>query len=137
MSIPITNKQAIIDRLMTGEQLPTIAFSLGITASAISHALSKDAEYKDAIECQLDARMRMREQMVDDATDMFSLARAKELLRHSEFRATTEGRSRWGKDTIDAPTLAPTFNVIMSSPNHTLTIVNEEGGVKIEGKGQG
>ena len=54
----VVHKQTVIDRLSKGEQLPTIAKDLGITASAISHALSKDTDYIDAIVLQLDVRMR-------------------------------------------------------------------------------
>ena len=114
----VVHKQTVIERLSKGEQLPTIAKDLGITASAISHALSKDTDYIDAIVLQLDVRMRQREEEVESATDMFSLARAKELLRHSEFRASTEARSRWGNKDI------PVINI--NTGNQVDTILAEK-----------
>jgi hypothetical protein len=136
MSIPITNKQAIINRLATGERLKDIAHDYGITSQAISLELADDPDYKQAMLLSVDAKLDKREEELELCSDQLTFSRARELLSHARWQAERIHRAKYGKDTIDAPTSAPTFNVILSSP-HTLTIVSDQGGVKIEDKGQG
>lgn len=138
-ALAIIHKDDILQRLSNGEQLVSIARSMSITPAAISQQLADDPAYQAAREDCLDARMIMREGMVEDAPDMLNLARAKELLRHSEFRASTEAPKRWGKTNTDAPVqIAPVFNVIMNSPTPAPVItyvVESQGGVKSDRQG--
>jgi len=138
-ALAIIHKQAILQRLQAGEHGVSIAHSLNITKSALSHALADDPEYQAAIEDGLDVRMIQREQEVEQSTDMFNLARAKELLRHSEFRASVECPKRWGKNADVQVMVAPVFNVIVSNPSPTYTYDSAtdqtQGGLSVQGQG--
>lgn len=132
-AIAILNKQAILERLQAGEYVKDIAVSLNVTPSAIKNQLSNDPEYQDALEQALDSRMILREQMLETAPDMLSVSRARELLRHAEFRASVECPKRWGKNSDVSVQIAPVFNVIVTGepPQYEF----DRGGVKDTDKG--
>ena len=98
-SVAITHKDSILERIQQGHRITDIAKSLGVSQPAISQVLAHDPEFIAARECGANARMEFWEGQTeaispDDAPVM--LARAREMLSHSRWRAEREFPHRWG-----------------------------------------
>lgn len=119
-ALAIIHKQEIIKRLASGERLSDIANSYNVSFQAISAPLVDDPEYKVAKMLSLDRRMELREDQLESAPDMLELARARELLSQARWRAQTEGREVWGKDTVNQQ-----VNVNLNLSNSTLSRMSD------------
>ena len=104
-ALAITHKREIIERLSGGETATSIARSFGLKShSAISHVLADDPDYQAARIDYHVARLDAVEGMITDSTDQLTLARARELATMYRWRAQTEARQVWGKDSVDTAT---------------------------------
>lgn len=98
-AVAVLQRERIINGLQAGKQLKTLAAELRVTPGAISQVLSKDPEYRSAMETGLAVQLETREQELETCTDPLNLARARELLSHARWRAERECPQRWGNRT--------------------------------------
>ena len=92
------HRELVLDAIQSGMRLSDVATLLGLkTHGAISNALRDDPEYLTAREVGVESRMELRERELEAAEDSVSVARARELLSHSRWRAEREFPDRWGQ----------------------------------------
>lgn len=96
-AVAIQHREAILDRLQAGKQLKAISRDLGVSPAAISQVLSKDPDYRSAMETGLAVQIETREEELEVAGNALNLARARELLSHARWRAERECPARWGQ----------------------------------------
>lgn len=115
-ALAIIHRDSIIEQVAQGKRLSDIAPHLGITRQAISKVLKEDPEYRDAIELGLEAKLDQRETELEAAGDQVDLARARELLSHSRWKAERECPSRWGqRQQVDLNVSGPLVNITVAS----------------------
>lgn len=94
----VLNRDAILERIEAGDRLSDIAASYGFKShSAIVKRLQNDPDYLIAREVGVERRMEDREKDLEVADDSVTVARARDLLSHSRWRAEREFPARWGQ----------------------------------------
>jgi hypothetical protein len=86
-SLAVINKETILDQIRAGVRLSEIGSALGISASAISQALSSSPDYQDALRSFHDSRIDAAEGLIESSEDQLNLARAREVWKAYSWRA--------------------------------------------------
>lgn len=98
-AVAIKHKEQILQRVMQGDYLSTIAHDLGLAGNqAIVNALSQDPDYQAAKEIGLERRLAKREGELEGC-ERRDVLRARELLAHTRWLAEREVPRRWGAHT--------------------------------------
>ena len=85
-SIAVVNKLAILKMVEAGIELAEIASIYNITPSAISNQLAADHEYRVSRCVGLESKLNKREKELEEATDMLSVSRGRELLKLAQWK---------------------------------------------------
>lgn len=93
----VAQRETIIRRLSAGDMVGAIAADLGVHRFSISRRMTHDADYQAAMTEGLEARLELREQELEGATDPVCLARTRELLSHARWRAERLNSSKYGQ----------------------------------------
>lgn len=105
LPVAVIHREAILQQVRDGVRLKDIAKQYGVTKSAIAHALSDDPEYIKAKADYHDSRLDDAEQMILDADDSTSQARARSYWQAVSWRASKEYREVYG----DKPDTSSSF----------------------------
>lgn len=92
----IENKAEIIQRIANGERITDVARSLGYKShSTLSGSLRADPNYRQAIVDSAWARLEMREEQMEGATEQTDITRQRELLSHARWMAERLDREQF------------------------------------------
>lgn len=127
----LINRDQILARVANGDRLKDIAHDLGITKQTIANALSDDIEYQKAKAAYHDSRLDQAEQMILDADDNTSQARARSYWQAVSWRASKEQRDIYG-DRPDQGSAGVTI-VINTQDSRGVLIQGDGGGVRAGG----
>jgi hypothetical protein len=105
-SIPIETKQAILEdakkRILEGSTLDQIATSHGIDTKTLNTWLiALGDEYKELREAWIDNMLVEAKSELDNASDQFPLARAREQWKAATWYAERRDRLRYGQQTMN------------------------------------
>lgn len=101
-ALALIDDDSILSRIEGGENPARIAHSLGVHKSAIYHRFANRPDYQLARKSGMHVRVEEGEDEISDATDPFTLARAREKFRAISWRAEREFPDTWGaKATLD------------------------------------
>lgn len=103
-SLVLANREAIIKQVAEGVRLTEIAQSLGLTHSAISKQLASDPEYQEAKILHHANRLDRAEFDIENSSDQFTLAKARETHKAFAWRASVECSRIWGSQAQAAST---------------------------------
>ena len=89
--------QHTIERIANGERVTEIALGLGVDPSALYHRYEDNALYQAAKVIGTAVRLDQAEHGLEVAPDALSLARAREVWRSRQWRASVEHSDKWGQ----------------------------------------
>jgi hypothetical protein len=89
-AVAIVRKDEVLALLREGKRLSDIEPVLGVSHTAITNALSKDPEYKEAIVASFDRRLDMAEDRIESAPDNVAVSRARAYHEALKWRAGVE-----------------------------------------------
>lgn len=107
----IEHKAEIIQRIANGERITDVARAFGYKShSTLSSALTSDPDYRKAIGQSAWAKLEMREQQMESATEQTDITRQRELLSHARWMAERLDREQFSPK----PDISFTINNVMA-----------------------